>query len=430
MLTIAKPPAAATSASATAATAVPPRRQPAVNADEWVRPNRDIIERATRLVPLIREHAAKTSEDRQVAPAVMQAIEQAGLFKLLVPKRYGGLGTNLRTMMETVAEVGRGDGSTSWAVALLNVCTWFATTYSQRAQDEVFGQNPNAKCCGIFTPGSKAERVEGGYRVSGRWAYASGSFAADWGTLGMFLPNPEGGAEGGFTPALGLIPASAWTIEDTWFVTGMKGSGSNTIVVVDHFVPDHRIQTFADLMEARFATPHQDTEPLANMVFVPVAALVLVGAQLGLGRAMMDLTLERLPNKPVAYTTYAQSKNSPTHQLAVASADTKIDLAYLLMQRACADIDGAAARGEVMSLLQRGRVRNDTGHIFALVKEAFDILMTANGAGAFAEPNIMNKLWRDSEIAGRHAYVTTEVGKEAYGRLLLGADGGIPLVAL
>jgi alkylation response protein AidB-like acyl-CoA dehydrogenase len=426
MLTIAKPPAAATSASATAATAVPPRKQPAVNADEWVRPNREIIERATRLVPLIREHAAKTSEDRQVAPAVMQAIEQAGLFKLLVPKRYGGLGTNLRTMMETVAEVGRGDGSTSWAVALLNVCTWFATTYSQRAQDEVFGQNPNAKCCGIFTPGSKAERVEGGYRVSGRWAYASGSFAADWGTLGMFLPNQEGG----FTPALGLIPASAWTIEDTWFVTGMKGSGSNTIVVVDHFVPDHRIQTFADLMEARFATSHQDTEPLANMVFVPVAALVLVGAQLGLGRAMMDLTLERLPNKPVAYTTYAQSKNSPTHQLAVASADTKIDLAYLLMQRACADIDGAAARGKVMSLLQRGRVRNDTGHIFALVKEAFDILMTANGAGAFAEPNIMNKLWRDSEIAGRHAYVTTEVGKEAYGRLLLGADGGIPLVAL
>lgn len=417
MLTTAKPPIATTSI---------PRKQPSVNVEEWVRPNREIIDRATRLVPLIREHAAKTSDDRQVVPIVMQAIEQAGLFKLLVPKRYGGLGTNLRTMMETVAEVGRGDGSTSWAVALLNVCTWFATTYSQRAQDEVFGDNPNAKCCGIFTPGTKAERVEGGYMVSGRWAYASGSFAADWGTLGMFLPN----ADGGFTPALGLIPASAWTIEDTWFVTGMKGSGSNTIVVVDHFVPDHRIQTFADLMEAKFATPHQDTEPLANMVFVPVAALVLVGAQLGLGRAMMDLTLERLPNKPVAYTTYAQSRNSPTHQLAVASADIKIDLAYLLMQRACADIDGAAARGEVMSLLQRGRVRNDTGHIFALVKEAFDILMTANGAGAFAEPNIMNKLWRDSEIAGRHAYVTTEVGKEAYGRLLLGADGGIPLVAL
>ena len=277
------------------------RRPPAVNVDEWIKPNREIIDRATRLVPLIREHAAKTSEDRQVAPAVMKAIEDAGLFKLLVPKRYGGLGANLRTMMETVAEVGRGDGSTSWAVALLNVCTWFATTYSQRAQDEVFGDNPNAKCCGIFTPGSKAERVEGGYMVSGRWAYASGSFAADWGTLGLFLPNTDGG----FTPALGLIPASAWTIEDTWFVTGMKGSGSNTIVVVDHFVPDHRIQTFADLMEARFATPHQDTEPLANMVFVPVAALVLVGAQLGLGRAMMDLTLERLPNKPVAYTTYA-----------------------------------------------------------------------------------------------------------------------------
>src|ERR1700709_985470 len=94
--------------------------------------------------------------------------------------------------MEVVAEVVRGDGSTAWAVALLNVCTWFATTFSQQAQDDVFGVNPDAKCCGIFTPGSKAKRVDGGYMVTGQWAYSSGSFAADWGVLGLALDVDEG----------------------------------------------------------------------------------------------------------------------------------------------------------------------------------------------------------------------------------------------
>ena len=115
--------------------------------------------------------------------------------------------------------------------------------------------------------------------------------------------------------ALALIPKDAWTIKPTWFVTGMKGSGSDTIVVEDHFVPEHRVQRFGAMREAEYATPHQATERNSNMAFISVTALLLVGAQLGLARHAMELTLERLPNKMVAYTKYAAAKNSPTHQL-------------------------------------------------------------------------------------------------------------------
>jgi alkylation response protein AidB-like acyl-CoA dehydrogenase len=377
-------------------------------------PDRDVIARATALVPLIREHAEKSSQERRVVPEVVDALEEAGLFKLLVPRRLGGLETNLRTMMECVAEVGRGDGSTAWTVALLNVCTWFSTTFSDEAQQEMYA-TPDAKACGIFSPPLKSERVEGGYLVSGRWAYSSGSFAATWATLGI-------GVEGDDPRALALVPSSAWKIEPTWFVAGMKGSGSDTIVVEDHFVPDHRIQRFADMVEGHFSTSHKADEQNANMAFMPVAAIILVGPQIGLARHAMERTLAGLPKKNVAYTCYTNARNSPTHQVGVAEAATRFDQAEMLMQRACADIDDAAARGVRLERLTRARVRMDSGMIGELVKDGVDRLMTANGASSFSDANVLSMIWRDSEIAGRHALMMPELGKEAYGRLLLGAD--------
>ncbi|WP_264059735.1 acyl-CoA dehydrogenase family protein [Mycobacterium montefiorense] len=281
------------------------------------RPNRELIAKASALIPLIAEYAEQSSADRRVAPEVMSALEAQGLFKMFSPRRYGGYEENLRTAMETIAEVARGDGSTAWVVALLNLCTWFATTFAQEAQDEVFGANPDARCCGIFTF-CEAARVDGGYLVSGKWAYSSGWFAADWATVGLALD-----VEDEDRVALALIPREAWAINPTWLVAGMQGSGSDTIVVEDHFVPDHRVQRFGAMREANFATPHKANERNSNMAFIAVTALMLVGVQLGLARRAMELTLEKLPNKVVAYTKYTAAKNSPTHQIGVAVAATQ-----------------------------------------------------------------------------------------------------------
>lgn len=379
--------------------------------------DQELVARASALVPLIREHAEQTSEARRVVPEVVNALEQADLFKIFVPKRFGGHGANMATAAQTIAEVARGDGSTAWAVSLLNVCTWFATTFSDQAQQEIFGANPNAKVCGIFTPGSKSERVEGGYLVSGRWPYSSGSFAADWAALGIAIDVPEGEDP----RALAAIPSSAWTIEPTWFVAGMKGSGSDTIVVEDHFVPDHMVQAFPAMREAEFLTSFSE-EQNSHMAFIAVAALILVAPQLGLARHALERTRASLPGKAVAYTVYGEAKRSPAHQIGVANAATKFHLAELMLRQACLEIDASAACGHIPTMEVRARIRNDTGVVAELVKDGIDALLTANGAGSFADANTMSRIWQDAEIAGRHAYVTPEVGKEVYGKLLLGDD--------
>ncbi|GCB53434.1 acyl-CoA dehydrogenase family protein [Streptomyces sp. NL15-2K] len=154
-------------------------------------PDAKVVARATELVPLVREHAAQGAEARRVVPEVVRALEDAGLFHLLVSQRWGGTNASIRTAVDVVAEVARGDGSTGWLTTLLMNGTGFASTFSDQAQQEVFGANPRAKVCGVFAAGSKSERVDGGYVVSGRWPYSSGSFVADWAILGMLLEGDD-----------------------------------------------------------------------------------------------------------------------------------------------------------------------------------------------------------------------------------------------
>jgi alkylation response protein AidB-like acyl-CoA dehydrogenase len=382
-------------------------------------PDQELIARATSLVPLIRQHAEKGSEQRFVTEPVMRAMDEAGLFSLLVPRRLGGQAANMRTTMEVLAELARGDGSTAWAATILNICGWFASSFGEQAQNDVFADGEGARVCGILMPGERCERVDGGYRISGRWPYASGSFDAQWATLGIVVDSPPEA-----NPlALALVPASAWPIEPTWFVTGMEGSGSDTLVVEDHFVPDHRVQRVEPMLQGNFATPFQADDQSSNMAFSATGSLILVGAQLGLARHAMERTLEKLPSKIVAYTMHGPARNSPMHQLRIAEAITKLDMAELLMQRAARDLDTAALERSTLDQLHRGRIRSDTGTIAELVTASIEQLMSATGAGSFAKANVLSRIWRDAAIAARHALVVPDIGKEMYGQLLLGADG-------
>ncbi|GAA1016365.1 oxidoreductase [Acrocarpospora pleiomorpha] len=388
-------------------------------------PDVETVQRASALFDLIRSEAAQGQEDRQVTKAVTDAVDDAGLFNLMVPQRLGGPGASARTMIEVLVELGRADGSTGWSAALVNACTWFAVTYSEQAQREIWGVGPKAKACGIFFPGmtrrhqlGTGEKVEGGYLLTGEYPYASGNAVADWATLGMLIDGPDG------TPAmaLGLVEAGDWTVKDTWFTLGMRGTGSNTLVVKDAYVPDHRIQTFDALARGDYATPYARTEPSSRASFLPVGTVILAAPGIGLAKAALDYSLEKLPARSVGYTVYTEARNSPTHHLAVAQAASNIDAAHLLLARAADDIDAFAAAGAYPDERARGRIRMDTGHAVTLCKEAIDVLMTANGAGAFTQDGLLGRIWRDANAAGRHAFATPEIGREVYGRLLLGAD--------
>ncbi len=385
-------------------------------------PDLEIIDRARRLRPLIREHAKASEDNRRVAEPVIQALQDAGLFHISIPKRLGGLGANFRTFIETTAEIAQADGGTAWAVSLLNVCTWFATLFSDKAQQEVFGATPGARVCGIFTPPQINERVsegvDGGLRVTGEWAYASGSNHADWAVLGLKLgDNPDGSPIMG----LGLIPMSDLTIKDTWHVAGMRASGSNTLCADNVFVPQHRIQPYFDMAnEDYLRTPSEENSDFAS--FIPVAEIILAGPQLGLARAAIDHTIDKGGKKAVAYTVFTEARQSAAHQIELAEAVSQADQAWLLLARAAADIDAAAARREKLGMLTRARIRMDTGTAAKLCRESINRLLSVNGAASFANVNPLQRMWRDSEISSRHAFVMPEVAALVYGRTLFGIE--------
>jgi alkylation response protein AidB-like acyl-CoA dehydrogenase len=264
---------------------------------------------------------------------------------------------------------------------------------------------------------------ETGYLLTGEYPYASGNAVADVATLGMLVEGPNGEP----TVAMGIVSRDQWTIKDTWYTLGMRGTGSNTLVVENVFVPDYAILSFAALADGDYATPYAATEPISRAAFLPVGTVIHATSSIGAARAALEYSLEKLPGRPVAYTIYPESRNSPTHHIAIAEAASKIDAAHLLIARACDDIDAYAARGEYPDALARARMRMDTSHAVELCREAIDTLMTANGAGAFAESSVLGRIWRDANTGGRHSFATTEIAKEVYGRVLMGADDALSI---
>ena len=378
----------------------------------------ELVARATALQPLLREHAVKTEADRRVPVEVVDALADAGLFKLGTPKRYGGYESGMRSMLDVSAALAEGDGSTSWVVTLVNVCNYLVGLFPVRAQDDVFGADPEARVTGVLTPTSTSVRVDGGWRVTGRWHYNSGSWQATWAALGVPVTDAAGAV---VDQGLVLIPRADLEIEDTWFVAGMRGTASNCVVADDVFVPEHRLLSVPAAIEGDYATEMKD-EALYRSAFIPVLVLVLVGPQLGLGRAALNYVVERAGKKPIAYTFYGTQSASVGVQLQIAEAALKIDTARLHAERAAADIDGHAAAGTYPDMVTRTRVRADTGWAVRNTLEAISTLVDVHGAASFAEVSPLQRIWRDANVAGRHAVASPGMALEVYGKALLGLD--------
>ncbi len=376
----------------------------------------ELIRRATELQPLLAKNAAQTEADRRVPEENIEAIRDAGLFKLMVPKRLGGYETTIKTKMEVSAALAEACGSTAWVTGLTNVCGWLVGTMPDQAQQDVFGADPDARVAGVLAPSPDVEKVDGGYIVSGRWAWSSGSLHATWALGGVVQLGPDG------VPIdIGsvIMPMSELTIEDTWFVAGMKGTGSNTVVADRVFVPDHRYASVPAGIAGHYGTEHTD-EALYRSALMPVLALILVGPLLGLGRGALKLAIEKAPKRAVSYTRLATQAESTAFQLKIAEAAMTLDDAILHAHRGADDIDTWAARGEKMDYATRARVRADTGWTSSKVREAITLILDAHGASGFADSSPMQRMWRDANTGGRHAIVNPLVNQELYGKALLG----------
>lgn len=378
----------------------------------------ELIARARELQPLIRKNAAQGDQDRRVVEESIVALKEAGMFKLLQPKRYGGYETSMKALVEITALVGEADGGTAWAVSLLNSGAWLAAGFPEQAQNDVWSDNPEALVSGVFSPLVEATKVPGGFKVTGKWFYNSGSLHADWAVLSMPFPNESGEV---VDMGMGLFPRTEFTVEDTWHVVGMRASGSNCVVVEDVFVPDHRTMSIGPALEGQLPAEHPE-ETLYQSPLGPLFTIGMVGPQLGMGRAALELVKEKAAFKPVTHTVYQRQADSVAFQLQLAEASMMLATAELHTRRVTDDMDGATASGVQLDFAGRARIRADIGWAIENVAKAINVLLYAHGAGSFAEVNPLQRIWRDSTTASRHAGILPAVCYEVYGKSLVGSE--------
>lgn len=385
----------------------------------------ELVARARALVPALRERAAEADRLRKVPDANIAALRQAGLLKVLQPRRYGGYQMSLRTHVDVIAELGRGCTSTAWCAGVIHAHSWLMGLFPEAAQRDSYGANPDAIVSAVIAPRGKARAVEGGYVLNGFWPFASGCEHSQWLFLGAVVEDADGEAVGEGDL---LVKTDEITIKDDWNVSGLRGTGSCSIVAKNVFVPKHRFLSLAAAIQGRAPGVELHDGTLYRAAAMPVLALALTPAALGAAELAFESFTTRLADKEVAYTKRERQIEMAVTHLQVAEARTKIDVAGLLLYH-CADaIEAAAERGEEMEFLKRARVRMDCAKAVRQCLEATEMLYLASGGSGIGEWNPTQRAWRDVHAINMHGLLNLQTNQEMYGRVLLGLSPNTPLI--
>jgi 3-hydroxy-9,10-secoandrosta-1,3,5(10)-triene-9,17-dione monooxygenase len=389
--------------------------------------DQELVSRATSLVPVLLSRSAETDTIAKVPDATIADLEKARLFGLLVPKMYGGLQCSLRTYMDVVVEIARGDGSVGWALSLTLANTWMAATlYPKRVVDEVFSSG-NFRTAGVLGPRiAKTRRVDGGVVIEeGLWSFNSGIHHSHWDILGIPILNDAGQI---IDMGSALIPRSQIELLNDWDTIGLRGSGSTSVAVKDVFVPNERIAPLSKTLQEDYASSHLQDEPLYRLPLIPFLASKLVFPALGIAKAALQLFLEKAQSRSIPYLRYEKQSDAAITHLQIGEASAKIDAAELMLWSSLDQLEENAVNGTRLTLEQRARIWRNAGVASRLTWEAVDLLASASGGSFAYTKNPMNRLWRDARVAGMHGGIYPNTPMEVFGRILSGKGSNADLL--
>ncbi|WP_103513100.1 acyl-CoA dehydrogenase family protein [Streptomyces sp. SM13] len=376
-----------------------------------------LVQRAGELAPLLKKNAVQAEEDRRLQDETVEALAGAGLFKLRVPKRYGGYESDTRTLVEVAAELGRADGAAAWTASVYWIPTFMACLFPDSVQDEVFS-TPDVRICGTLSPSAFAAPAEGGIVVNGKWGFVSGAHHAHWQEIIAVQPTPDGR----HLPVMALVPMSDLQIIDDWDTSGLRGTGSVSTVAQEVFVPQERVIPLPAILQGQYASELNADSPAYRVPLLPVAAASSVGTALGLARAALDAFLERLPGRTLTYTAYETQAEAPLTHHQVAEAALKTDQAEFHAYRLADLVDAKGLAGEEFTLEERARARADMGAVVRLAREAVSILASASGGSSIHRDVPIQRINRDIQAIGLHALMNPDTNNELYGRVLCGLE--------
>lgn len=382
----------------------------------------ELVARAKALVPVLRERAMKTEADRRVPDATMAAYHEADILKVLQPARFGGLEMNYLVFADIIMALAQGCGSSAWVYSVLGEHKWVIAMYPELAQDEVWGKDPSAASCASFVPQGKAEKVAGGYRINGRWPFASGCDHAQWAILGSFVETPQGRGElRDF-----LVPIGELEKLDDWRVLGLEGTGSKSLVAKDVFVPEHRAALHDELKAGMSAGRH--VHPGWHMCRTPrsfMASFTLISATVGMAQRTVDIFAENTKTRVSRGTKVAELD---TVQLKLSEAAAEVDTARLLVRTTCAENIRVLTANEEVTMDRIVKTRRDMVFAVKLARQAADRVFQASGGHALYDTSPIQHVYRDVLAASSHLFMNWELGALPYGQHRLGFPVVSPLI--
>lgn len=380
-----------------------------------------VLENVRDLLPTFRDRAEEGERQRCVPEASVKELADAGVFRMLQPRRYEGLEGDPLDFYEAVRLIASADASTGWISSVLSVHAWQLALFPDAAQEAVWGPDTATLMSSSYAPTGTVKLADGGYEVSGRWAFSSGCDHADWVLLGGIVTD-DNGAMVDFRTF--LLPASDYVIEDTWDTVGLAGTGSHDIVVNRAFV---RTDFTLSMTETgKCSGPGQEINPGElyrlpfHSLFTSAITTPIIGMAYG---AYQDHVATQRTRVRAAYTG-ERAAEDPFGSVRIARAASEVDAAWSLLRDNLRAEQACVSRGEPISQGLRLRVRRDqvTGTERAI--EAIDLLFESAGARALARGGYLQRVWRDAHAGRVHAANDPERALLMFGACELGQPVG------
>jgi 3-hydroxy-9,10-secoandrosta-1,3,5(10)-triene-9,17-dione monooxygenase len=383
---------------------------------------RDVLEGVRELLPMLRDRAQEAEDARAVPIDSIKALEGTGFFRLLQPAAFGGIEADPMTFYTAVRLIASACGSTGWVASVLGVHPWHVGLFTPQAQQEVWGTDQATRISSSYAPTGKATNVDGGHQVSGRWSFSSGCDHAAWVLLGQIVTDADNRPTDFRTF---LLPRADYSIDDVWDTVGLRGTGSNDIVVDSVFVPAHRSLSFADVF--KLVTPGQELNPgpLFRLPYGSVFSYSITTPIIGMATGAYEAHVTYLRDRVRVAYAGQKAAQDPFAQVRVAEAAAEIDGAWLALERNMSDLMSYARAGEQIPLDVRLRTRRDQVRGTGQAIRAVDRLFENSGGRALKAGTPIQRFWRDAHAGRVHAINDPERALSMYG----GTEFGLPVPA-
>ena len=371
-----------------------------------------VLDGVRDLLPSLRERADEAERLRVVPEASIKEIEETGFFRLLQPRRFDGLESDPVDFYTAVRDIAGACGSTGWVCSVVGVHPWQVALFSDEAQQAVWGSDTATRLSSSYAPTGKAVVTDGGYLLSGKWSFSSGCDHCSWVLLGGLVFNPEGQVVDFRTF---LVPREKYQIVDVWNVVGLRGTGSNDIVVEETFVPEGFTLSMGDT--GRCFGPGQEQNPSDlyklpfHSIFTGTITTPIIGMAMGAYAEHVEMQNRRVR------AAYAGEKASldPFAAVRIARASSDIDAAWALLVNNIREEQAHVAKGEKIPLRLRLKVRRDQVLGTQRAIDALDSLFEASGGRALAEGTYLQRAWRDAHAGRVHAANDPERALQMFG---------------